>query len=109
MRVWEIWFANFPYEEDSSIEKARPVIILNVDPLEVLSVKVTSHDVRDADEYDVEIIHWQQAGLKKPSVARISKAMFLDVGKFKYKIGTLHNDDKVSVLTKYTEYLEKNN
>ena len=73
-----IWFANFPYEEDATITKKRPVIILNVEPLEVLSVKVTSKDVRDADKYDTPIQHWSEAGLDKPSIARISKTMFLD-------------------------------
>ena len=99
MKIWEIWFAKFPFEEDPSIEKERPVIILNVDPLEVLSVKVTSHKIRNEDEYDIAIEHWQEAGLRKPSVARISKAMFLDNNKFEYKIGTLHDDDKVSILS----------
>ena len=109
MKIWEIWFAKFPFEEDPSIEKERPVIILNVEPLEVLSVKVTSHKVRNEDEYDIAIEHWQEAGLRKPSVARISKAMFLDNNKFEYKIGTLHDDDKVSIFTKYKEYIARNN
>lgn len=109
MRVWEIWFAEFPYEEDALIVKSRPVVILNVEPLEVLSVKVTSQDIRDNDKYDTPIIHWQEAGLNKPSVARISKTMLLDKHKFKHKIGTLHNDDKVSILIKYTEYLKEIN
>lgn len=106
MRVWEIWFAEFPFEEDPTIVKERPVIILNVEPLEVLSVKVTSHEVRDKDQYDTPILYWKEAGLNKPSVARISKTMLLDKQNFKNKIGTLHNDDKVSVLTTYTEYLK---
>lgn len=108
MKIWEIWFAKFPFEEDPSIEKERPVIILNVDPLEVLSVKVTSHNVRNKDEYDIAIEHWQEAGLRKPSVARISKVMFLDNNKFEYKIGTLHEDDQTSIFAKYREYIEKN-
>lgn len=107
MRVWEIWFAEFPYEEDATIIKNRPVIILNVEPLEVLSVKVTSHNVRDKDKYDIPIQFWSEAGLNKPSIARISKTMFLDKQNFIHKIGTLQDDDKVSILTKYTEYLKE--
>lgn len=108
MRVWELWFADFPFEEDPTIIKKRPVIILNVEPLEVLSVKVTSKQARTVDKYDTPIVHWQYAGLSKPSVARISKTMFLDKNKFKAKIGTLHDEDKVSVLTKYTQYIKEN-
>lgn len=105
MRVWEIWFAEFPYEEEPTILKSRPVIILNVEPLEVLSVKVTSQSVRD--KYDTPIVYWQEAGLNKPSIARIAKTMMLDKQNFKNKIGTLHDDDKVSILTKYTQYLKE--
>ena len=108
MRVWEIWFADFPFEEDATISKKRPVIILNVEPLEVLSVKVTSQEVRNADEHDTPIRYWSEAGLNKPSIARISKTMFLDKHSFIHKIGTLHDDDKISILTKYTEYLKNN-
>lgn len=108
MRVWEIWFADFPYEEDATTTKKRPVIILNVEPLEVLSVKVTSRDVRYEDKYDTPIQHWSEAGLDKPSIARIAKTMFLDKQNFVHKIGTLHDDDKISILTKYTEYLKNN-
>lgn len=109
MRVWEIWFAEFPYEEDATIIKNRPVIILNVEPLEVLSVKVTSHDVRNKDKYDIPIQFWKEAGLNKPSIARISKTLFLDRQSFVHKIGTLLDDDKVSIFTKYAEYLKENN
>ena len=35
MEQWEVWKARFPYEEDVTIVKERPVIIINVDPLEV--------------------------------------------------------------------------
>jgi len=40
----EIWLANFPLEEDPSKYLSRPVIALNVDGSDILSVKVTRHD-----------------------------------------------------------------
>ena len=85
-KQWELWYANFPFE-DKNISKDRPVIILSVQPLCVLSIKVTSHEVREADKYDVPITHWQEAGLKHESVARISKTVSLDNSKFRRKIG----------------------
>ena len=108
MRVWEIWFADFPFEEDATVIKKRPVIILNVEPFEVLSVKVTSQSVRDKDNYDTPIQHWREAGLNKPSIARISKTMYLNKQNFIHKIGTLCDEDKITILTKYTEYLKNN-
>jgi hypothetical protein len=35
----EVWFVNFPLEEDSNKFLRRPVVVLNVETLEVLSVK----------------------------------------------------------------------
>jgi len=105
MKEWEIWFAEFPFEEDSTIVKKRPVIIISVDPLEVLSVKVTSHDVRDYDNYDTPIVYWKEAGLSKESIARVSKTLFLTPDRFLVKFGILHNDDQIAIHTKYIQYL----
>lgn len=74
-------------------------------PLCVLSIKVTSHEVRKADKYDVPITHWQEAGLKHESVARISKTVSLDNSKFRRKIGELHKDDIDIILENYVQFL----
>lgn len=103
MNAWDVWYANFPYEEDPTIVKERPVIVLNVEPLEVLSIKVTHHDVREYDKYDVPIEKWREAGLIKPSVARISKAIYLNNNAFTNMIGQLHPDDIVNIYDKYIE------
>lgn len=107
-KQWELWYANFPFE-DKNISKDRPVIILSVQPLCVLSIKVTSHEVRKADKYDVPITHWQEAGLKHESVARISKTVSLDNSKFRRKIGELHKDDIDVVLKNYVQFLLESN
>ena len=104
MKEWEIWFASFPYEDNPQIVKKRPVIILNVAPIEVLSVKVTSHDIRDSDVYDTPIEHWKDAGLDKPSIARVSKTMRLDQGNFEFKIGDLDTEDQNLILNQYVRY-----
>lgn len=104
MKIWELWYADFPYE-DKSFSKDRPVIVLNTNPLCVLSIKVTSQDVRDKDKYDTPIDHWQEAGLTKPSVARISKTMSLDADRFRRKIGDLHKDDIPIIANTYLRFL----
>lgn len=104
MKIWELWYANFPYE-DRPESKDRPVIVLNTNPLCVLSIKVTSQEIRDKDKYDTTIDHWQEAGLVKPSVARISKTVSLDEDKFRRKIGDLHKDDIPIILKTYLQFL----
>lgn len=102
---WDIWFANFPFEE-IAVSKDRPVIVLNVEPLEVLSIKVTSHNLRDADEFDTPILKWREANLKQESVARISKTINLTKDKFRRKLGVLHDDDRQPIMQKYIEYIQ---
>lgn len=109
MNQWEVWYAQFPFEEDASIIKERPVIILNVETLECLSVKVTSQNVRNADEFDTPIIHWREAGLKKPSVARISKTMNLTKDKFVNKKGILHPEDRNTIIQRFVDFTNSKN
>lgn len=73
MKIGEVWAVDFPFEEDNTQSKVRSCIIMDVDTLEVLSIKVTKHEPRD--EYDIPILKWQEAQLPEPSYARVSKTM----------------------------------
>ena len=46
MRKGEVWFVEFPLEEDASRIINRPVIVLDENVLGVLSVKITKHKER---------------------------------------------------------------
>lgn len=107
MNPWEIWFAEFPFEDNPSIIKPRPVIVLdvNVEPIRVLSVKVTTHNPRTWDKYDTPIVHWQEAGLDRPSVARVAKSMFLTPDQFVHKIGFLHVEDQGDIYKQYITFV----
>jgi mRNA-degrading endonuclease toxin of MazEF toxin-antitoxin module len=87
MNVGDIWFVDFPFEDDKSQSKERPCIIIDVDTLEVLSIKVTTHKPRD--EYDIPIFKWREANLSEPSFARVSKTMAFSKNDFIRKIGEL--------------------
>lgn len=104
MKRWEIWYADFPFE-DKGESKDRPVIVINVEPLALLSVKVTSQEVRDADEYDTPIVFWKEAHLPEPFVARISKTIQLSRDKFRRKIGELHPSDISTIMGRYMDFV----
>lgn len=107
MQQWEIWYADFPYD-DKDESSDRPVIVLNIDglqPVVLLSVKVTKHEVRDNDKYDTPIQKWQEAGLKQPSVARISKTIQLSEDKFRRKIGVLQPEDIMTIGARYIDFV----
>ena len=57
MNKGEVWFVEFPLEEDESKSINRPVIVLDENILGVLSVKITKHKARKEDPYDIPIIY----------------------------------------------------
>ena len=105
----EVWFVEFPLEEDNSQTINRPVIVLDENTLGVLSVKITKHSPRKEDPYDTPIIYWQEANLRLASTARVSKVFLLSQDSFIFKIGDLHQDDLDRVEGMYQKYLEENN
>lgn len=104
----EVWFAEFPFEEDNSKTTYRPVVVLDEDKLSVLSVKVTRHAVRTDDPFDTPIVHWKDAGLNFLSTARVSKIMTLNADDFIFKIGDLHPDDLSAIEEQYITLMNKN-
>lgn len=104
----EVWFVEFPLEEDNSQIINRPVVVLDENTLGVLSVKITKHSPRKADPYDTPIIYWQEANLRLASTARVSKVLLLSQDSFIFKIGDLHQDDLERIEEMYQKYLEGN-
>ena len=100
---WDVWLTDFPYEEDNSQFSSRPVIVLSVQPLWIMSVKVTTHSPRENDSLDLEISHWRESGLSKPSTVRLSKRVNLTEDKFKYKLGELHLEDRLHIMETYMQ------
>lgn len=78
MERWEIWEADVPFEEKSGSKK-RPVLIISDTEVLVLSLKMTSHEPRYKSlEGEYEVMRWQEAGLKKPTVIQCSKELKLE-------------------------------
>lgn len=101
----EVWFVEFPVEEDNFQTINRPVIVLDEDTLGVLTVKITKHRPRSEDPYDLPILYWQEANLRLASTARVSKVMLLRAEDFIFKIGNLHEEDLQRVEAMYIKYL----
>lgn len=104
MIQWDVWLARFPYDDSDTFDKKRPVIVLNIEPLEVLAIKVTSHSLREEDIYDTPILKWREAGLRSPSVARVSKTVDIPIDKFIHKIGEIDIEDRIIILGKASEF-----
>ena len=104
----EVWFVEFPIEEDNSQTINRPVIVLDENTLGVLSVKITKHSPRKEDSYDVPILYWKEANLHLASTARVSKVTLLSQDSFIFKIGNLYWEDLERIEEMYMKYLEEN-
>lgn len=99
----EVYLADI-YFRDLNIYKLRPVVIVAQDKavdIDVVTAPITGTKARN--EYDVPIIHWQQAGLVKESVARTTKLLTLESSKLRKKLGELHVEDLEKILEKCKE------
>ena len=108
MRKGEVWFVEFPLEEDPTRILNRPVIVLDENILGVLSVKITKHRPRAEDQYDIPILYWEEAGLRLASTARVSKVTLLPRDSFLFRIGDLCQEDMERVERTYREFLSQN-
>lgn len=119
----EVWIAKFPFEEDNSQYRIRPVIILGTtltdDEVEVvdieeleekyLSTKITTHECRQNDKFDTIIVKWREANLTRESVARVSKTIVLERSQLLRKIGDADESDFLNILERYIEFIENLN
>ena len=76
MQKGEVWFVEFPLEEDSTR-------ILN-------------------------ILYWEEAGLRLASTARVSKVTLLSRDSFIFRIGSLCQEDMERIEATYREFLANN-
>ncbi|MCU5595113.1 type II toxin-antitoxin system PemK/MazF family toxin [Bacillus mobilis] len=106
-KVGEVWYADYPYEEDKSSTKARPaVIVFEVDDDEVVAIKLTTHEARACDQFDVELVEWKHAGLKHKSTARVSKFEYLKRSQLLNKKGDLHPDDEDRIAKSLMRFMQ---
>jgi hypothetical protein len=101
----DVWLVNFPLEEDPTEFLPRPVIVLNVELPYILSTKITKHDPRVTDPFDIPILHWKDANLNFPSTARVSKTIPLEISRFIHLIGNANTNDLITIQEMYTEFL----
>ena len=106
MEKGEVWFVESPLEEDKTHIINRPVVVLDENILGVLSVKITKHQPRATDPYDIPILYWEEAGLRLASTARVSKVMLLSKDSFIFQIGNLCEEDIERIEASYKDFIE---
>lgn len=95
---WEIWSAEYRYEDEPSISKRRPVLVIDDDcDFPVLLAKITSRLPRDGYFGEYSVRFWKEAGLNKESTVRLSKVLWAEEHDLKTKIGRLHPYDILQI------------
>lgn len=85
---WEIWYACVSFEEDSTLDKLRPALILPNTSSSIQVYKISSQPWKYETEYP--IFYWQLAGLSKPSNIDIRRAIVVPSVSLVKFVGRLH-------------------
>lgn len=106
LAIKDVVIVNYPFEENETIIKTRPAIVIDKvdDELKILAVKITKTDVRD--DFDYRIIEWVKASLRYPSTARASKIQYISMEDIKRRVGSLADSDYTKVIELVKEYFE---
>lgn len=77
--MWEVWHARFDYDDGKGY-KYRPVIVVGVRADGSLVMMVTSSTNKLHLKNDYLIQDWREAGLDKPSIARVDRIAEIPAG-----------------------------
>ena len=97
-KVWEVWLATVPYEDDYSA-KRRPVVVVDVKSTHIEVTGMTSRPPEYSDEFYLS--DWKRVGLKQRSTVKTRRIVKLSHRMFIHKIGDLGIAD----ITKIQDYL----
>ena len=96
----EVYVCVFPFTSGQGA-KARPVLVLmDLDP-DCLVCRITS--VPHRSFFDLQVTHWQEAGLEKPSTIRLSRIVTIEKSLLSLRIGELARKDLDRVKTLWNE------
>lgn len=90
LRAGDIWVAEITFT-DGSASKKRPVLILWLDDNDAVVCAVTSAASRT--QTDVVLRDWQPAGLRLPSVVRLSRLDCIEQSLLLARLGALSSHD----------------
>lgn len=100
--IGDIWWIDFPFDDNRN-EKHRPAIIIDDDTMAIVAIGVTSKD--KMRPLDIEITDWREAGLNKPSWARIDKYVRIAEWRLLKKAGHLSDYDFIKIAQLFAEHL----
>ena len=98
----EVFICEFPFTS-GAFSKPRPVLVLFDLEQDVLICRVTS--VLRAGALDVRLIDWAEAGLAKPSVARLDRLVTAEKTILRRRLGMLSARDQAAIRATWNEHV----
>jgi mRNA interferase MazF len=98
----EIFICQFPFTS-GAVSKPRPVLILFDLQQDVLICRITSS--LHSGPLDILLADWTQAGLAKPSVARLDRLVTAEKTLLHRRLGTLSAADEAAVRSAWNQHM----
>jgi mRNA-degrading endonuclease toxin of MazEF toxin-antitoxin module len=98
----EVFICRFPFTS-GAFSKPRPVLVLFDLQQDVLICRVTS--ATRAGPLDVTVGDWEQAGLAKPSVARLDRLVTAEKTVLGRRLGILSAADQAAVRRAWNQHM----
>jgi len=99
----EIFICQFPFTS-GAFSKPRPVLVLFDLQRDVLICRVTS--VLRSGPLDVILMDWAQAGLAKPSVARLDRLVTAKKTILRRRLGILSAADQLAIRAAWNQHMQ---
>ncbi len=88
----------FPFADVSGSKRRPALVLLDTNDEDIIVARVTGQPIRTT--FDVEVIEWQQAGLRLPSIVRVNKIATLEKRLIERRLGALMTTDWARVREK---------
>jgi len=98
----EIFISEFPFTSGLT-SKPRPVLCLFDPRQDIIICRITS--VQRTGKLDIALADWQQAGLAKPSVARLDRIVAAEKSVLRRRLGELSARDKEAVRLAWNQHM----
>jgi mRNA interferase MazF len=98
----DIFVCRFPFTSGES-SKPRPVLVLFDLGQDAVICRITS--VQYSSHLDIPILRWQEAGLEKPSVARLNRLVTAEKSLLNRLLGKLSEPDLAAIRAAWNRHM----
>ena len=98
----DIFVCRFPFTSGES-SKPRPVLVLFDLGQDAVICRITS--VQYSGRLDIPILHWQETGLEKPSVARLNRLVTAEKSLLNRLLGKLSEPDLAAIRSAWNGHM----